>query len=54
MSTAPPHSPARGAEGIVVLFEEVVQSPERVIGDGGKFLRILVQGTEAQSLETLS
>lgn len=54
MSTVPPHSPARVAEGIVVFFEEIVQSPGWVTSDGGNFLRILVQGTKAQSLETLS
>lgn len=45
--------PARGAEGIVALLGEVFPSPGWVTGDGENFPRVLVPGTEAQSLTIL-
>ena len=53
-STVSPPPPVRGVEDSVGLSGEVLQSPGCVLDDGGNFPRVLVHGTEPQSLETVS
>lgn len=48
-----PQPPARRAEDIVALLGEVFPSLGWVRGDGENFPRVLVPGTEAQSLANL-
>lgn len=53
-STVSPPPPVRGVEDSVGLSGEVFQSPGWVLDAGGNFPRVLVHGTEPQSLETVS